>query len=208
MSDIESPQGVYARLLLRAEPSRGYPLWVPEPDSNLPTEYQSKGLRVGDVGVVTEDGSFDVFFNICLPETHPLHGAYGVPAGFRQIVLHDRDISRFPFIDGPGKVVSTQSISQRRLVAGMSASSNTAVLSNAGLNYAFTFSSADGALLVLPEGADSYKLLNESTFRDAALQNGESWYDFAYSTLGRTMISNDSLYLVTGCHKAKSWSLA
>ncbi|KIJ68065.1 hypothetical protein HYDPIDRAFT_83689, partial [Hydnomerulius pinastri MD-312] len=65
MSDFESPQDVYARLLLRAEPGRGYPLWFPEPDSNLPREYQSEGLRVGDVGVVRENGSFDVFFNIC-----------------------------------------------------------------------------------------------------------------------------------------------
>ncbi|KIJ59211.1 hypothetical protein HYDPIDRAFT_101127, partial [Hydnomerulius pinastri MD-312] len=186
MSNSESPQDVYARLLLHTEPSRGYPLWVPEPDSSLPTEYKSEGLKVGDIGVVAEDGSFDIFFNICLSETHPLHQACGVPAGFRQIHLNDRDISRFPFIDGPAKVVSTRSTKR----------------------YEFKSSSAEGALLVLPEGADSYKLRKESTFRDEALQHGESWYEFAYSTLGRTMIGNDSLYLVTGCHKAKSWSFA
>ncbi|KIJ58143.1 hypothetical protein HYDPIDRAFT_34451 [Hydnomerulius pinastri MD-312] len=124
MANFESPQDVYAGLMLRAEPSCGYPLWVPEPDSSLPTEYQSKGLTVGDVGVVTEDGSFDVFFNICLPETHPLHRAYGVPEGFKQIVLHARDISKFPFIDGPGKVISTQSIDLKTVVAGMAGSSN------------------------------------------------------------------------------------
>ncbi|KIJ19078.1 hypothetical protein PAXINDRAFT_44270, partial [Paxillus involutus ATCC 200175] len=70
---------VYARLMIPVDSSRGYPLWYPEPDSNLPEDYRDEGLRIGDVGIVTEDGSFDVLFNICLPEEHELHQRHGVP---------------------------------------------------------------------------------------------------------------------------------
>ena len=41
-----------------------------------------------------------------------------------------------------------------------------------------------------------------------ALRCGKSWYDFAQMKLGRTRISYDSLYLITGYHKTSSWSLA
>jgi hypothetical protein len=40
-----------------------------------------------------------------------------------------------------------------------------------------------------------------------ATQNGVDWYNFAEQQLGR-IISNDSLYLITGCYKSHSWSVA
>ena len=120
--NLESEQDVYARLLTRAEPKRGYPLWCPEPSTQLPTEYHDDGYRIGDVGVVTEHGSFDVFFNICLPSSHPLHSRYGVPEGFKQIRLSDRDIESFEHFDKHGRVVSTRSIMQTNLAVGGSTS--------------------------------------------------------------------------------------
>ena len=41
----------------------GYPLWNPEPVS-LPEDRQEKGLEIGDVGVIDEDGFFIFIFNI------------------------------------------------------------------------------------------------------------------------------------------------
>ena len=61
---------------------------------------------------------------------------------------------------------------------------------------------------MLPEGADRHDLLNHLRFKEEALMNGKSWYEFALRKLGRTTISSDSLYLITGCHKTSSWSLA
>lgn len=78
----------------------------------------------------------------------------------------------------------------------------------AGLNYEFSSSSAKGAILVLPGGAEKRDLRNDLAFRQEVIQNTESWYQFAYFRLGYTMINNDSLYLITGCHKASSWSAA
>ena len=63
------PPDIYVRNLLS---HRGYPLWTPEPNIELPESYQREGLKIGDVGVVVPDeGSFDVFFNITLPRAHP-----------------------------------------------------------------------------------------------------------------------------------------
>lgn len=75
------------------------------------------------------------------------------------------------------------------------------------LTYEFSLSSSEGALLVLPEGAESYNLLKRKIFRDAAIRNGVDWYNFAEEQLGR-IITHDSLYLITACHKAHSWSVA
>ena len=111
-------QSVYAKLLTRAEPARGYPLWLPGPNNRLPQEYREAGLRIGDVGVVTADGTFDVFFNICLPEDHPLHATYGVPKGFQQIPLADHDIESTQPGDPHGRVIATQSIDQKRVTVG------------------------------------------------------------------------------------------
>jgi len=112
---MTSPPSVYAKLLTRAEPERGYPLWIPEPNYMLPPEYRDIGLRIGDVGVVTSHGSFDVFFNICLAKDHPLHATYGVPEGFKQIQLADHDMESIQPVDHRGRVIATQSIIQKRI---------------------------------------------------------------------------------------------
>jgi len=73
---------VYARLLLRKR--RGFPLWLPQPHQNLPSEYRRNGVNIGDVGIVTSGGIFDFLFNICLPSNHPINGNR-VPDGFRPL---------------------------------------------------------------------------------------------------------------------------
>ena len=42
---------------------------------------------------------------------------------------------------------------------------------------------------------------------DEAMRRAVDWYNFAEQRLGR-IISYDSLYLITGFYKARSWSLA
>ncbi|KAF9238229.1 hypothetical protein BU15DRAFT_38191, partial [Melanogaster broomeanus] len=165
----------------------GYPLWAPEPASNLPEDYHRTGLKIGDVGVVTEDGGFDVLFNISLPTSHPIHQPRGVPSNFRQVLLDPSDIRGFPSFDNAGLVLATHSVGQ-----------TTRTLS----------SSIKGALLALPEGAGKEDLVSLLQFRQLALENAASWYHFAYFHLGRAEINNNSLYLITGSHKASSWSLA
>ncbi|KAF9239124.1 hypothetical protein BU15DRAFT_25162, partial [Melanogaster broomeanus] len=188
----------------------GYPLWTPEPDGRLPEDYRHTGLKIGDVGMVAEGGNFDVFFNICSPENHPLHHPHGVPSNFRQVTINDQDISKFPFIDHEGQVLATRSVSQRTLSSSFSGAGSPTITTSIGaaISYQFSSSSSEGAILALPEGASKADLANDLEFRQVALENAAAWYHFAYFHLGRTSISNDSLYLITGYHKSSSWSLA
>ncbi|KAF8838095.1 hypothetical protein BDN67DRAFT_1013362 [Paxillus ammoniavirescens] len=205
MSSSHCPQDVYARRMIRADPSRGYPLWFPEPDSNLPEACRTEGLRIGDVGIVTEDGSFDLLFNICSPRDHPLHQLCGVPETFKQVHLPDHEFRDFPFADSPGRAISTQSVNQRNITAGVSGGDLTVAQTSAQLKLEFSSSSAEGAILVLPEGAGKRDFAHLSILREEAQKNGESWHHFARFNRGRT---GGDLYLITGHHKASSWSVA
>ncbi|KAL4075128.1 hypothetical protein V8B97DRAFT_1944585 [Scleroderma yunnanense] len=205
---MTSPQDIYARVLTRAEPRRGYPLWFPEPNNNLPEEYHIEGVQIGDVGVVTGRGSFDVFFNICRPEDHALNRRYGVPEGFKQIFLQDHEIESYVPGDHRGRVVAAQSMKQKNLTFGAALGTSAVEAVQGNLGIEFTSSSKEGAPLVLPEGADEYALLNHRLFVNEAKRSGKSWYEFAINRLGRMTISTNSLYLITGCHKTSSWSLA
>ncbi len=49
---------IYASLLLPK--GHGYPLWLPEPPSNLPS-----GTQIGDLGILNDDGGFTYLFNVC-----------------------------------------------------------------------------------------------------------------------------------------------
>ena len=68
-------------------------------------------------------------------------------------------------------------------------------------------SSGEGALLILPEGAQRHDLRNYHRFLEVATQHGADWYRFAEERVG-LIIGNDSLYLITGLYKTTSWSLA
>lgn len=93
----------------------GYPLWTPEPPDDLPVAYKQEGVRVGDVGVIRSNGSFDFIFNICVPGNHPIN-RFGVPNGFEQLDIdHSREVymneNQFP----PGADVSSTSIRKTSL---------------------------------------------------------------------------------------------
>ncbi|KAF9230408.1 hypothetical protein BU15DRAFT_57261, partial [Melanogaster broomeanus] len=106
---------VYTRLMVDLDSSRGYPLWIPESHSSLPADYHRMGLKMGDIGVVTKARDFDVFFNICSEENHPIHHPDGVPSNFKQVILNDRDLIYRSSIDPKGKILKTQSVTQEML---------------------------------------------------------------------------------------------
>src|ERR1700742_4219928 len=75
----EHPSQTYARLLSRH--GLGYALYRPQPISALPIECKKKGVSIGDVGMITPDGGFDLFFNIYLPADDPMNNGR-VPPNF------------------------------------------------------------------------------------------------------------------------------
>lgn len=121
MSPSEPPQDVYARLLMRKDPSRGFPLYTPEPDESLPPSYRLQGPRIGDLGIIAEDGGFDFLFNLCLPEDHEFNRVHGVPRTFKRVNLRvgeevgHEDVRVISNADREGQVLSTCSTSQIEL---------------------------------------------------------------------------------------------
>ncbi|KAF8546070.1 hypothetical protein OG21DRAFT_1518358 [Imleria badia] len=197
------PQEIYARNLLSSH--RGYPLWTPEPNIELPESYQQEGLKIGDVGVVVpEDGSFDVFFNITLPREHPLHAPDGVPCNFTQVKLRREDYKIVPDAVDPGRVFSSSGVECTvSCVDPFDLNGKSRILTD----HQFSLCQNEGAVLILPEGAERHRLAKELLLLDVVIQNAVDWYRFAREQLYRN-IRNDAIYLVTGFHKANSWSLA
>ncbi len=85
-SQSKSSREIYTRLLLQKE--HGYPLWIPEPDGRLPEAYRGKGVGIGDVGILRNDGGFDYLFNACMPADDPINKGR-VPEGFEPITYAD-----------------------------------------------------------------------------------------------------------------------
>ncbi|KAF8549331.1 thioredoxin-like protein [Imleria badia] len=202
---VRSPQDIYAR---HVSSSRGYPMWTPEPSSQL-LSYRPEGLRIGDVGVVVpENGNFDVFFNICQPKDHPFHQATGVPDGFSPIELTDADIKTVPNVESAGQVLTASSVTR---VGGDRAFGSCELPARFGQSgatgYKFNLSSNEGAVLILPEGAERHDVRDPQPFFEQASRHAATWYHFAEENLGR-IISHDSIYVITGFHKARSWGLA
>ncbi|KAJ7476219.1 hypothetical protein FB451DRAFT_269461 [Mycena latifolia] len=102
---ISTESGSYCYQLLRR--GRGFPLYIPEPRTNLPMEYQRTGVTIGDVGRVTPEGAFDFFFNIYCPSDHPVNA--DVPEGFVPLSLYDA-IDVFHLDIEPGSYVSSPSV--------------------------------------------------------------------------------------------------
>ncbi|KAJ7462876.1 hypothetical protein FB451DRAFT_1003169, partial [Mycena latifolia] len=175
---------LYSRLLLPK--GHGYPLFHPQPFDDLPLDSRRVGTEIGDVGVVTADGSFDVIFNICRAADDPVN-RFGVPEGFEQVNLSPGDIAPRALYHRPGSDISNAKINKRRL--DVDASVETA------------------AVLLLPDGASRTDLRRLKKFRDYALKHAQRWYTFVNGDLER-MVENGDLYLVTGTDKSSSWSVA
>ncbi|KAJ7843699.1 hypothetical protein B0H13DRAFT_2209677, partial [Mycena leptocephala] len=190
---VFSESGNYSSELLSQ--GRGFPLYVPRPRINLPAQYRREGVAIGDVGRVTPDGNFDFFFNIYLPADHPINA--NVPEGFVPLSPYDPiDVDHSDF--DPGNYVASPSIHEINDDFSNSVP---------GGDFVFNCEGPKGAVLALPHGAHLEKLENLASMRQYAAKHAESWYKYVNETRGRGLV-NGSLYLITGCEKAKSWGMA
>ncbi|KAJ7205438.1 hypothetical protein GGX14DRAFT_522612 [Mycena pura] len=187
---IYSESANYCSHLLRQ--GRGFPLYIPGPQPNLPNEYLRNGVAIGDVGRVTPAGVFDFFFNIYLDAADPINANF-VPDDFHPLARYvPRDVSQEWTA---GSYVSSPSIQ------GWGPNALSDELPGSG--FLFSCRGPSGALLALPHGASLEKLENVDAVRRYAAKNAESWYRYINEVRGRGL-ANGSLYLITGCEK--SWS--
>ncbi|KAK2459349.1 hypothetical protein APHAL10511_008634, partial [Amanita phalloides] len=173
----------YTRLQLNQR--LGYPVYLPEPDCDLPLGYRETGVRIGDVGTVTSDGDFDFLFNACLPAGHPVNPSV-LPDAFEPVICIEKVVKQ---IYRPGAIVLSESVEKI-----------------GGALQSFRCSASEGAILVLPDGAVLHKAKNKLPFRDFAARHAENLYRYMIQR-GRD-VPNGSLYIITGCIKSESWGIA
>ncbi|KAI6027975.1 hypothetical protein BKA83DRAFT_4236949 [Pisolithus microcarpus] len=165
---------------------------MPEPMSTLPDHYRDSGLQIGDVGVIDRDGQFDVLFNIFKRKDNLLHHLRGVPKNFQPIQQ--------------GAIKSSDNAIPPRPVHSPGIERILESNKQSSADYEFDASAPAGAILILPNGAESHQLLSPEQFREVATKNALDWHEFAKKCYGVQYLDR-SLYLVTGFYKAHSWSL-
>ncbi|KAF9004231.1 hypothetical protein BDQ17DRAFT_1305004 [Cyathus striatus] len=172
----------------------GYPLCFPQPARGLPVEYRSRGVSIGDVGVITRNGGFDFLFNVLLPAQHPINLPACLPNEFDSVlrpILH--------------------TASQTSVDPGDSKISSLYVESDIDMNTRdISFSCKDedaGAILSLPHGASEIDMANEWHWKQFIIKHALNWYKYARNNCGRDL-DRHSLYFITGCMKSKTWGIA
>ncbi|KAF9030964.1 hypothetical protein BDZ89DRAFT_1064289 [Hymenopellis radicata] len=198
---------VYRKLLLRN--GHGYPLWIPDPDANLGAACRARGLSIGDVGLLTQDGGFDYLFNILAGAHDPINGGE-VPPDFVPLRLTAcHPIRKIERMHREWSAVTSARVSKKALHAEASVDTPYVGCLGGGCGFEFSTSSEEAAVLVLPHGSTRYDVLNKSAFERYAAEHAASWYEYVNDPdhLGRQAV-NGSLYLVTGCDKTASWGTA
>ncbi|KIL56465.1 hypothetical protein M378DRAFT_89246 [Amanita muscaria Koide BX008] len=158
------------------ECDQGYPLYEPEPESQ-------EGIRVGDVGLITDDGGFDVLFNVCPPPTNP-----------------DELPDDFEMLRSPDILDRAHFQSETRLFSK-------GVKRTGEPDFRYTCSGPEGGVLELPLGATRFEAKNKATFKRLATRHAENWYRYTNLTKDRDA-PNGSLYIVTSCIKCTDWGIA
>ncbi|KAJ7753330.1 hypothetical protein DFH07DRAFT_511384 [Mycena maculata] len=195
---------LYSRLLLPT--GNGYPLFHPQPFDDLPEPARRTGTAIGDVGIVTPNGSFDPIFNI-LRAGDDAANRFGVPLGFERLILRPNSTQEQIQEHLPGAHISNSTINKRRLDIEAGLEANVFVPFGAGAVIEVSTKSKETGLLLLPDGASRWDLRSSLDFLDYALKHGQSWYAFVRGDL-RRLVGDGDLYLVTGVTKSTSWSVA
>jgi hypothetical protein len=106
---------VYVRRLLTQ--GHGYPVYGPKPDDNLPLEYRDRGTSIGDLVIITPDGTIDFLFNICLPWDHPVNDGR-TPECFEMVnLVPSKDLSSMEDWHAIGSSIASSSVKKKSLTA-------------------------------------------------------------------------------------------
>ncbi|KAJ7739927.1 hypothetical protein B0H16DRAFT_62338 [Mycena metata] len=199
-----SDSDLYSRLLFPKK--HGYPLFHPQPFDDLLEPARRIGTEIGDVGIVTQEGSFDPIFNILRAKDDPSN-RFGVPPAFESVSLGPEDIATRTLFHLPGSDISNTTVVKKRIDVEAGIEDNVFIPLGAGAVIEVSTNSKQTGLLLLPDGASRWDLRQQKVFRDYALKHAQNWYSFVNGDLGR-MVGNGDLYLVTGVTKSTSWSVA
>ncbi|THU95776.1 hypothetical protein K435DRAFT_755436, partial [Dendrothele bispora CBS 962.96] len=166
----------------------GYPLWTPEP--NGPPEYHNDGIKVGDVGYITQNGGFEVLFNITLPEDHNINQWFKLgPGNFEQLELDDQ---------------AGYSKTENQIPRGE------CIYSGGPIDtYSFQVPPcrSEGAALILPQGASRTDYKKAGSLCKHVAPHVKTWYHY-FDEQGYSDIQNGSLYIISGFFKTACYYAA
>ena len=176
----------------------------------LPIPYRAQGVRLGDVGIFTENGGFDFLFNVCVPKDDPINPTK-LPENFIPISppvdpTHIRKFAEF----SPGSYLASSSVAESRTAESsyvLVYSNFLNLLVNVLSGLIFESSASEGAILTMPEGAYSEDLSNFSRLRQYIATHAEDWSKFVNGPRG-CEAQNGDLHVVVGCDKTTSWGMA
>ncbi|KDR78572.1 hypothetical protein GALMADRAFT_1256679 [Galerina marginata CBS 339.88] len=185
---VQTSYDIYYRHI--AVNRRGSPLWIPGPNQVLPVGYRRDGTTIGDVGIITEFGSFDCLFNIYLPHNDPIN-LLQVPDSFTPFTFSHRAIQKRSEF-GANSHLSSPSVKKAR----------------SGRNgITFESSASEGAILAMPCGSNSEDIASIFSLRKYVATHADAWYRHIITELGRE-VQNGDVRLVTGWDKTKAWGMA
>ena len=182
-------QHIYASNLLHEPHLGGYPLRNPSPKDKS----DSEGLQVGDVGYVDGDGKFNWVLNIRFPpeglQSSIQRFDLPSPVGGREFKPKKVIMAGVKRIPEPPRYFHITVDAPQFLLSGILRA-----------DYAFNMISNEGAILILPDGANRWEL-------DEAQVQELEMYVKKYALQICRFAKKDVLYLVTGVVKSKSWTL-
>ncbi|KAI0337068.1 hypothetical protein BDW22DRAFT_1364574 [Trametopsis cervina] len=176
----------------------GFPLWLPEPDTELDE------VQIGDVGYLWE-GSFCTLFNPTLPANHPVN-KNGVPDGFVPLKFNSNELVRRRDAYLPDGPVCSQTV---RRVSAVAQAGTGAIASVAGAqtHLAFECVRNKGGLLVINGGGAVQEVLRPNkTFSEYMNRHHDSWVEFSKER-GHDVAPED-IIMVRGWVKASKWTVA
>ncbi|KAF9059485.1 hypothetical protein BDP27DRAFT_468492 [Rhodocollybia butyracea] len=170
-----SDSELYSQLLLPKK--RGYPLWYPAPSENLPYEYRTAGISIGDVGYLNRNGAFNYLFNVCCSADHPVNAA-GVPDGFQRLDVDPRNVDDLEQHYKPASFVASHPSYVARAIMSYQPTQQyiQGVPYEVGAGLLFDCRSPEGALLVLPEGGKSTDHRDVGKFLQYAKDCAKAWF--------------------------------
>ncbi|KAF8900997.1 hypothetical protein CPB84DRAFT_993802 [Gymnopilus junonius] len=172
----------------------GDPLWIPQCNIQLPIPYRRIGVRIGDVGIITQEGAFDCLFNICLSPEDPSGINSLVPDGF---------VPLNPPLDQRHHIIKLPAFSWNAYLA----STDVHIEQSHPNGIDFVTAAQEGAILTMPRGAYVQRLANNNHFDEYIASHASSWYRLANGPLKRG-IKNGDLCIVLGCYKSAAWGMA
>lgn len=110
---------VYAKALLPKK--YGFPFWLAEPQDNLPYDYRTNGVQIGDVLVFTPDGGYDFMFNIFLSKDHPINTGRVADNHIPLSIIPQLDVSLRNHWQNPGTEISNSRARKLNLTGSASA---------------------------------------------------------------------------------------